>query len=91
MAAMFPALHFCPFWADRRNPTGGKSFVHLFAEAADLNAQVADLMEHLGAEAAELIAYVGAEVLAFLFDETRKLLEPGLLFFGMWARVSTAQ
>jgi hypothetical protein len=49
-----------------------------FAEAADLNTHVADLIVHLGAKAADLIAYVGADVLAFFFDETRKLLELGL-------------
>jgi hypothetical protein len=50
---------------------GGKSFVHLFAEAADLNAHVADLIVH-----------VSADVLAFPFDETGKLLELGL--FLLW-------
>ena len=50
---------------------GGKTFVHLFTE-------VADLIVHFVAEAADLIAYVGADVLAFFFDETRKLLELGL-------------
>ena len=54
---------------------GGKTFVHLFAEATDLNAHVADLIVHLGAEGADLVAYVSADVLAFLLDETRKFLE----------------
>jgi hypothetical protein len=53
---------------------GGKTFVHLFTE-------VADLIVHFVAEAADLIAYVGADVLAFFFDETRKLLELGLFVF----------
>jgi hypothetical protein len=46
---------------------GREAFVHLFAEAADLNMHLTDL-----------IAHVGADVLAFFFDETRKLLELGL-------------
>jgi hypothetical protein len=39
---------------------GGKTFVHLFSETADL------------------IVHISADVLAFFFDETRKLLELGL-------------
>jgi hypothetical protein len=53
---------------------GGKTFVHLFTETADL-------IVHLGAEAADLIAHVGADVLALFFDETRKFLELGLFVF----------
>ena len=66
---------------------GGKTVVHLFTETSDLNAHVADLIVHLGAKAADLIAHVGADVLAFFFDETRKLLELGLFVFGMRASI----
>jgi hypothetical protein len=48
---------------------GREAVVHLFAEAADLNMHLTDL-----------IAHVAADVLAFFFDETRKLLELGFLF-----------
>jgi hypothetical protein len=48
---------------------GREAFVHLFAEPADLNTYFADLVVH-----------VAADVLAFFFNETRKLLELGFLF-----------
>jgi hypothetical protein len=50
---------------------GSEAFVHLFAEAADLDMH-----------SVYLIAHVGADVIAFFFDETRKLLELG--FFVLW-------
>jgi hypothetical protein len=59
---------------------GREAFVHLFAEAADLNPHVADLVVHLGTESADLVAHVGADVLAFFFNEARKFLEFGFLF-----------
>jgi hypothetical protein len=60
--------------------SGGEAFVHLFAEAADLNPHVADLVVHVGTESADFIVHVGADVLAFFFDEARKFLELGFLF-----------
>jgi hypothetical protein len=53
----------------------------IFLRRPPISTRVADLIVHLGAEAAELIAYVGADVLAFFFDETGKLLELGLFVF----------
>jgi hypothetical protein len=50
---------------------GREAFVHLFAEAADLDVH-----------SAYLIAHVGANVVAFFFDEACKLLELGL--FILW-------
>jgi hypothetical protein len=42
---------------------------------------------HLVAKAADLVAHVGADVLALLFDETRKLSNSVSLFFGMRASI----
>jgi hypothetical protein len=56
---------------------GGKTFVHLVAEAADLNTHVTDLIVH-----------VGADVLSFFFDEARKLLELGFLFCHMQGSIA---
>jgi hypothetical protein len=46
-----------------------KTVMHLFAEAADLNTHLTDL-----------IVYVAADALTFFLDETRKLVELGFLF-----------